>query len=183
LLQASQWKLRSTRRRLLLPRDERGKVLTVDRRRWKQRADHQRRIKGLMPKSEPGAGLLQRALDPESTRGPTARELAVASLRLVPRTEAIMCVATMTSHEGERGRAQELYQRALEGCPSDFLSGLIFQNLAALSCSGGGATRRSSSGVGVRRSRHRIPSVRPSPGSRELCRRGRPPSSAALLPA
>lgn len=137
LLQASQWKHRSTRRRLLCPRDASGKVLTVDLRRWKRRAQHQRQIEGMMGEGHGAMGLLQRVLVPEPNAGPTARELAVASLRLVPRTEALMCVATMTGYAGDRSRAQALYQRALEGCPSDFLAGLIFQNLAALACAAG----------------------------------------------
>jgi hypothetical protein len=137
LLQASQWKLRSTKRRLLCPRDASGRVITVDVGRWKRRADHQRRVEGMMDDGHAAMGLLRGVLDPGATGGPTARELAVASLRLVPRTEALMCAATTAGYEGDRGQARAMYRRALEGCPSDFLAGLIFQDLAALACAEG----------------------------------------------
>ena len=134
LLQASQWMAFAGNRPFLEPRDERGRRQGLRIEGWRQRSEAQLRSSAGTGQAHGALDLLRRALEPGSLGSPTPRELAVASMRLVPRTEALIAVGTRLSREGEPLRARELYERALVGCSSGFLAGIIWQNLSAAFC-------------------------------------------------
>lgn len=99
--------------RLLVPRDSAGRPQPVDPARWRRAAVAYG--KGPAADAEPqGAmGLLRRVVA-SGPGGPSPREIAVASLRLVPKTSTTLLVAILCALEGDRQRGIEISRSALD---------------------------------------------------------------------
>jgi hypothetical protein len=133
LLQASEVRLAEDDVPVLQPRDEEGRARPVDSDRWRR---HARAVEqGRLGAAEPlGAmELLGRALSSEPTARPSARELAIASLRLVPCTAAKIWVGVHYGLEGDYNRGIEMQRSALGDPPTAFLSAYAWSNVAGMS--------------------------------------------------
>jgi tetratricopeptide (TPR) repeat protein len=114
---------------LLSVRDAEGELVKIDDGEWRGRARH---ILHVAKRQDRFVDLLKSLLDPEGVVRASPRDLAEASMALVPRTEAIVCCATRAYDDGDLRVAERLLRRALGGNPSAFLASLACQNLAAV---------------------------------------------------
>lgn len=130
LLQASQVVL--SHAVLLHPRDRNGEARVVDATRWRRAASSY--VKRRIAEAEPFGplGLLERALTGVA-HAPTPRELAIASLRLVPRTSTTIWVGVHYGLEGDRLRGIEVQRSVLDDSISGFHSSYAWHNVGWLS--------------------------------------------------
>jgi hypothetical protein len=130
LLQASQVQLANAV--LLHPRDRNGDARIVDATHWRRAASGY--VKARMTEAEASGplSLLKRAL--ASCDGePTPSELAIASLRLVPRTSTTIWVGVHCGIEGNRQRGIEIQKSVLDAMVGGFYGAYAWNNIAWLS--------------------------------------------------
>ncbi len=129
LLAASYVRLAERNAPMLTPRDEHARARRVDPKSWSRRA-HALRSGRLSTEEVAGPMvLLGRALSADGTE-PSARDLAIASLRLVPSTTTGIWVGVHCGLEGDYSRAIEFQRGALSDSPRGPMAGYAWSNIA-----------------------------------------------------